>query len=755
MAMVVGQSIERIEGRSKVTGGTIYAADIQLPGTLYGRVLRSPVPHARITRLNVAAAREVPGVVCVLTAGDLPPTRFGRGVRDMPVLCGDVVRHVGDRVAAVAATSLDAATEAINLIEVEYEDLPAVFDPVAALEPGAPAIHPEFSSYPGATKLPEPRPANLHAHTRYDNGDVERGFAESDRVFEHAFRISPIHQGYLEPRACVVSIDVDGTVNVWTSNKSPFGTRDMIARTTGVDESRVVLHPVAIGGEFGGKGADVDEILAYWLAEKSGQPVKLVRRPADEFQGANYRHGAVITVKTGVKNDGRLWARHIRCVFDSGAYAAYRQGPDLGLIGITRAPGSYRIPHVRIEGLFVYTNNVPGGIMRAPGQPQSTFACESQIDIIAREMGIDPLEFRRRNLLQPGDELPMGRQARAYGGGVALQEVAAGEVLELLRRESGWDEPLPSGRGRGMAIADRGMAAGECGVVVSVDGEGHLRALVGIFDVGTGTHTVVRQVVADQLGVEPDKVEVVIGDTNTAPRDAGVGGSKHTYTAGTASVIACTELREQLARRVAGRLECAVEDLEFVNGGFQIRGHPESRAELLDEARQAAIEAGGVIQAEGQGPTQRPLMVSFSAAAAEVEVDRETGQVIVHKISGVLDVGQVVNPVLLAGQVNGGLIQGYGQGLIEEVQCSEGRVAGLNLGDYKLPNIADVPPLATAHPNTHGGLQPYGAKGVGELGVVAMPAAIANAVTAACGARVFTSPVTAERVLEALEGGAA
>ncbi len=750
-ATVIGRSVERIEGRTKVTGEATYAADVKLPGMLYARVLRSPVPHARITSIDTSAARALPGVVCVLTAADLPPARFGRGVRDMPVLCGEVVRHVGDRVAAVAAESLDIAAEALTLIEVEHEELPAVFDPQEALEPGAPAVHPDFGSYKGATTLPEPRPANLHAHTRFDKGDIDAAFAESDLIFEDTFRVAPIYQGYLEPRACVVSIDGNGTVNVWVSNKSPFPTRSQLAQMTGVEESSIVVHPVAIGGEFGGKGQDVDEVMAYWLAKHSARPVKLVRLQVDEFQGANFRHGAVITVRTGVKRDGRLWARHVRCLYDSGAYASYRQGPDLALIGPTRAAGSYRIPHARTECLIVYTNNTPGGIMRAPGQPQANFAAESQIDIIARELGMDPLEFRLLNALEPGDELPMGPQGRAFGGGVPLKASACKETLELVRRSLGWGQPLPPGRGRGLAIGDRGMAAGECGVVVSVDADGQVKALLGVFDVGTGTHTIVRQVVADQLGLEPEQVQVVIGDTSTAPRDAGVGGSKHTYTAGTASLLACEELRQRLAQRVAARFECALEDVEYADGGFNIRGHPESRVELLEAAREAAAEEGGVIQTRGQGPTERPPLISFVAAGAEVEVDRETGQVTVHRLVGVLDVGQPMNPVLLEGQIRGGLIQGFGHGVIEEVQRSEGRLATLSLADYKLPNIADVPPLETPRPDTRGGLMPYGAKGVGELGVVPVAAALANAVAAACGARVFESPVTAERVLAALE----
>ena len=413
---VIGQSVVRGEGPDKVTGRSIYAADISLPGMLWGKVLRSPFPHARIVSIDTAAAKAVPGVRAVITAADLPDSLVGRRLRDMPVLARDVVRFVGEKVAAVAAETEEAAEEALLLIDVEYEELDAVFDAHEAMEPDAPTLHSELSGYEG---LPQPESDinNVFAHITWGQGDVDEGFAEADLVFEHTFNAQLMHQAYIEPHACVVSVESacpelveGGQVQVWVNNKDPYPLREQLAAVWGIAEDSIVLHPCSIGGDFGGKGSFMDVPLCYHLSLHSGRPVKMVMDYIQELMAANPRHPATMTIRSGVKRDGTLVARQARVVFDSGAYGAFK--PTVYLRGADHLCGVYRIPHARIDSYMVYTNNVPKGHMRSPAKPQVVFAVEAHTDLVARGLGMDPYEFRQKNLLRNGDASPWATSGR-------------------------------------------------------------------------------------------------------------------------------------------------------------------------------------------------------------------------------------------------------------------------------------------------------------------------------------------------------
>ena len=423
---VIGQSIVRGEGPDKVTGKSVFAADVVLPGMLWGKALRSPFPHARIVSIDTAQARAVPGVHAVITAADLPEALVGRRLRDMPVLARDRVRFAGEKVAAVAADDLDAAEEALLLIDVEYEELPQVFDAEEAMTPGAPVLHSAMLAYQG---LPQPPSGldNVFAHITWGKGEVDQGFAESDLVFEHSYNAQLMHQAYIEPHACVVSVEPSGMVQAWVNNKDPYVLRGQLAAVWNIPEERIVLNPCNIGGDFGGKGSFMDVPLCYYLSLHSGRPVKMVMDYIQELMAANPRHPAVMTIKTGVKRDGTLWARQARVVFDSGAYGAFK--PTVYLRGADHLCGVYRIPHARIDSYMVYTNNVPKGHMRSPAKPQVVFAVESHMDMIARELEMDPLEFRLKNVLKEGDSSPVGprlaagtrrghAEARGRGGGL-------------------------------------------------------------------------------------------------------------------------------------------------------------------------------------------------------------------------------------------------------------------------------------------------------------------------------------------------
>ena len=698
---VLGAPIGRIEGPAKVTGSTLYAGDVHLPGMLWGMVLRSPYPHARIVSIDASAARNVPGVLAVITGKDAPGHYMGKILRDMPVLCWDRVRYVGDRVAAVAAETKEAAEEALRLIEVEYEELPAVFDPLEAMKPESPLLHEDATQYEG---FPMQRNAtdvhNGQTRLKWTKGDVEEGFAQADLVMEHTFRIPSRHQGYLEPYASVVDIDPDGRVQVWCSSKAPFRARIQLAQAVGLPEERIRVNVVAVGGDFGGKGDVRDVPVAYLLAEQTGRPVKIVMSYAEELTASNPSHPTVITVKSGVTRDGRLLARKVRTIHASGAYGAMK--PNAALSTWHYVGGGYAVQHSDFEFLQIYTNTTPGGYFRAPGAHQYSFAIECHTDILARELGMDPVQFRLKSIVGVGEEDGVGRKLRV---------ISARQVLDAAvgRSEA---EPAGSGPGygRGIAIFGRQIGGGAAGAVVTAEEDGSFSVISPTVDVGTGTHTIEQQMVADEMGVPLSRVRVRPGDTDSTPFDEGPRASRVTYTEGQAVFKACQQIKEMLADGASLPLTVRYEHDAF--------------------------------QAED--------VMYFSAQVAEVQVDQETGQVRVLRVITAHDVGKVINPIGHQGQINGGFVTGLGLAMTEELVSEEGRIINSHLGDYKLPNILDVPPLETLLVTTPGGLGPYEAKAIGELANNATAAAIANAVADASGARLFELPVTAERVYREL-----
>jgi CO/xanthine dehydrogenase Mo-binding subunit len=734
---VLGRAVPRAEGADKVGGRTLYAADVNLPGMLWGKILRSPHAHARIVRVDAEKARRAPGVRAVVTGAEIPHRYVGKAIRDMPVLCWDMVRFVGDRVAAVAADSPEQAEEALALIEVAYDELPAVFDPLEAMRPDAPLIHADVAAYDGA---PIKRLAldvrNGLTRLAWKKGDVERGFRESDLIFEHTFRVPARHQGYLEPHAAVVALDRDGKVNAWISAKNPFGVRLQTAKAVGVAESDITIQPINVGGEFGGKGDACDLPVAYFLAQKSGRPVKIVMSYAEELAAGNPAHPAVVTVKSGVMRDGRIVARAFRCVFAGGAYGANKANAALATWHYAGVP--YRVENAEIEFLHVYTNTVPGGYYRSPGSIATVFALESHTDLIARELGVDAAEFRMKNLLRDGD-------VDATGEKIAV--VRFPEVLKAALDAAGWKQPKTANRGRGIALFGRHISGGDTGVILTLESDGSLTLISPTVDQGAGTHTILRQLAAEAMEIPVEQVRVVLGDTDAAPRDSGARASRMTYVAGHAVAHACRELKKFLAAQAVTMLECTADEVEYGGGTFRLKEDPSQQVSL----RRIIARYGGcdVLVNENFPP---PDDVTYACAQiAEVEVNCETGAVSVVRFVTAHDVGTVINPVTHQGQIDGGFVMGMGQALMEEIVIDGGRVANASLGDYKLPTIADVPALETVLVHSGGGLGPYDAKSIGEFANNSPPAAIANAVADAVGVRLFDLPVTAEKVYHALK----
>ena len=740
----VGTPVKRGEGPDKVSGQTLYTADFNLPGLLWGKVLRSPLPHARIVSIDTSRAREVPGVHAVITGQDIPDRLVGRLLRDSPVLAKDRVRFVGEKVAAVAAENADAAEEALLLIDVEYEELPAVFDPPEAMEPSAPVLHPHMPSYVG---LPQPPSSinNVFAHNRWVKGDVAQGFRESDQVFEHTFSAQLMHQGYIEPHACMARVDDAGRVEMWVNNKAPFNLRSQLSAVWDMPEDRITLHPCSIGGDFGGKGSFMDAPLCYYLALHSGRPVKMVMDYLQELMAGNPRHPAVITVKTGVKNDGRLWAREAQVIFNSGAYGAFK--PRVYLGGADHLGGAYRVPHVSIDSFMVYTNNVPCGHMRAPAKPQVHFAVESHMDMIAEGLGLDPLEFRLRNVLKTGDETPTGG---------AWEEVKAEDTLRQAAQSSGWGVPKTrSNFGRGMAISDQPPGAGQSEARVAIDADGQVEIQIALWDTGTGAHTMLRQVVAEELTVPVEDVRVSALNTDAVAFDSGSGGSRVTYTAGQTALGAARDLKAKLVQRAAGLYETDEDRINLAHGSFQIHDTPVRTISLKEMTSLAVPDLEGAIVGEFTFAGTTSPVTSYCTQIAEVEVDTETGQVRVERIVTAHDVGTIINPLTHQGQIEGGVIQGLGYALMEELGTEEGRISTLTLGDYKMPTMPDIPKLETVLLESPSGPAPYQSKGIGESSNVPVAGAIANAVYDAVGVRITSLPITAEKVLRALKEKAA
>ncbi|HUK42655.1 MAG TPA: xanthine dehydrogenase family protein molybdopterin-binding subunit [Candidatus Acidoferrales bacterium] len=737
----VGIPTIRSDGEPKVTGATRYTADYTLPGIIWGKCLRSPFSHARIRGIDVERAKKIKGVFAILTAADLPAQLTGIVLKDMPVLASGRVRFVGERVAVVGAESPEIAEDALSRIEVDYEELPAVHDPLEAMAAGAPIIHESLRNYAGL-QLPLPEIPNLHSYVQWQKGNHEQGFAESDLVLEQTFKTQRVHQGYLEPHAAIVQIDSSDRILIRAPAKQPYVNKQHLAGWLGLDPEKVVFQIGFIGGDFGGKNTLMDIPLCYYLAKTTGRPVKMIMSYAEELSTANPRHASIIAIKTGVKKDGRLWARELKAVFNGGAYAGIKENATCNLPGARHGNGSYSIPHSMVQSFAVYTNCIPGGIMRGPGDLQVNFAVESHMDYVARQLGMDAYEFRRMNVLKRGDPLLHGPSLNGDMGVRVLESL--GQKLRSAATEK--KKPYV---GRGFALASRDINAGEANIEVALKEDGKAHILTTVSDTGTGAHTIFRQIVAEALKISPKEVEVNLGTTDTFPIDVRVIASLVTYLGGHAVHQAAFALRDQVVETAAAHFQCSPEDIELARGnalGPRKRTVPLSDLAVVASARNKPLIARGTMNVK-----ERVGAVCFFAQAAEVEVDPETGQLKVRKIISAHDVGTIINPLTHAGQVEGGMLQGFGFALTENLPDEEGKILTNNLGEYKLPNIQDIPKHETLYVRDNDGPGPFQAKPIGEHGAIPTAAAIANAVYDAIGVQITDLPITAEKIYRALQ----
>jgi CO/xanthine dehydrogenase Mo-binding subunit len=743
---VIGQRLPRMDGAGKVTGTTGFGTDFGLPGMLHAKLYRSPHAHARIVRINTEAARRMPGVRGVITAADVPCKRYGSFIKDMEVFASSKVVFIGQPVAGVVARTAEEAERAAAAIQVDYEPLPGVFDVEAALKEESPLVHEDLLSYQAVPIVR--RQGNISNRSMLRVGDVEAGFAQSVRIFTNRFETSMVHPGYTEPRAAVATYESDGRLTVWSNTQLPFEQQSTLADILLIPASQIRVICTTIGGGFGGKLRLGVEHYVALLAKNCGRPVKMVTTTEEEMIAAYPRQPVVIELKTGVTEDGRILAKQGRVIVDTGATSG--SGVGVGSSSALILSGPYKIPNLLIEGLSVYTNKTPTGSFRAPSGPQANFAVESQMDIIADAIGLDPLEFRLRNILRDGDTAPNGQ---------VLPKVSLEECLLKAADAIGWsDRKLGRGRAKGIACSWWTTTSGSSGVYVKITADGRVQLNTGCAEIGTGALTGACQVLAEDLGVNLSDVSVVSGDSASTPFDYGAQGSRTAFAVGNACRSAATRLKKDAIAIAARLLGVAEDGLSYGRGEVSGEGKSVTLARIAGHSQ---LSGGGLI---AHGTYIAPPTVydakrsehmvittlnspSFHAHAADLSVDPDTGEVLIHDYVVAQDVGFAINPMYIEGQIEGGVVQGLGQALYEEIVSHEGQVVNANLTDYKMPTCVDAPRIRSILVECPSENGPFGAKGVGEPPVIEPPATVANAIAAASGARVCKLPITAERIV--------
>ena len=736
----VGKDLTRVDVVSKLTGQATFGEDKTLSGgLLIGKILRSPHPHALIKSIDTSDAEAMPGVLAVATAADLPELRFGQYLKDEEYFARNKVCFVGQRVAAVAAETRELAEAALEKIRVEYEPLPALNDPFEAMADKAPVIHPDLMNYV-VVNAAAPAGGNICSENTLSRGEPDDAFASAHRVFEATYTTAMQHQAYIEPHVCLAEADADGHLTVYSSTQGQFGLRNLIAEVLGVPQNRVKVSTPDVGGGFGGKIAMKDEPAAAVLARKSGRPVRIVMTRHEDFLCGNPRAAFHTTIRTAVSEDMQMVGRTIDFVLDGGAHAL---GAVLMSWSLPQfAEGPYAIPNLRISSRCVYTNKANSSSFRAPGGPQANFALESETDRIAREMGWDPIAFRRKNLM------PEGHKNLA---GAPLTSVCVEETLDAAIKLAGYNPAKKSkgkNRGRGLGLGNWNVGGLSSGAVVKMNDDGSVNLISGVIDL-TGVNTALIQVVSEVLGVPAEKVTVKTLDTDSAPHATPSVGSQALKSMGLAAMKAAESVRGQLLRLAVEDLDAQPEHMEMGDGEVRLVADPGRKVDVKTLLKKAMMKEGPLVGYGSTGAFGR--LPSFCAHVADVEVDTETGQVKLLRFCASQDVGRAINPKLVDGQIQGGIAQGIGMALTEGLIYEGGYPRNAGFLDYKIPSALDLPMIETVLVEQPADVGPFGAKGVGEPPVVPVPAAIANAIYDAVGVRVTSLPITPEKLLKALK----
>ncbi len=740
---VVGTRPLRPDGVPKVTGLARFGADFSLPGMLWGKILRSPHAHARIRSINTSKAQALPGVKAVMSAADLPDHKFeyvGRGRADVNfwhatrnIMAREKALYEGHAVAAVAAVSKAVAEEALRLIEVDYEVLPHVIDVDEAMKPDAPLLFEDMITRD--VQPPPSKPSNISKRSELNLGDVGAGFASADEIVEMSFKTAPVHQGYIEPQACLARFDADGQAELWASSQGHFVIRVTTAKILGMNVGSLRVHPTEIGGGFGGKNAPSIEPVALVLARKSGHPVKIVLSREEVFKGCGPAAGSSMTVKIGVKKDGKIVAAEGLFKFQAGAFPT---SPVMN--GCMTAFSPYDIANVRSVGYDVVSNRPKTTAYRAPGSQIAAFAAESVMDMAATKLGMDPLEFRLKNIARPG--------ARTVGGAKLAHEGFA-QTIQALMKHPGYSAPLGKNQGRGVASGYWFNNGGESSAAVHINEDGTVLLSTGSADL-SGTRASMAMMAAETLGIAYEQVQSIVADTSSIGFSHLAAGSRTTFATGIAVVNVCKKVIDELRARAAMIWDIKVEDIVWADGCAK---RADKGAEVLTLRAIAAKRAatGGPIGAE-VSVNAGGFAPGFSTEMCDVEVDPETGQVKVLRFIVAQDVGRAIHPSYVEGQMQGSAAQGIGWALNEEyVYDASGRLENAGFLDYRIPVASDLPRIDTVLVEVPNPNHPYGAKGVGEVNFVPSIAAVANAVSNATGRRMNDLPLSPQKILRALE----
>jgi len=748
----VGKSPVRVDARSKVTGRAVFIEDMQMKGMLYGKVLRSKQAHARILGIDTSAAEALPGVRGVVTGRDIP-FLHGESLCDEPFLALGKVRYIGEGVAAVAAVDEATAEKALQLIKVEYEALPAVFDPEESARPDAPLLHEDLGTYKHAPGI-NPQPGtNICNHFQLRKGDVEKGFAEADHVFEDTITSGMQQHCTIEPHGAICLVDDEDRMTLWANNDSPYRCRSEISKALNIPNNHVrVIGAPYIGGNFGGKGGLKAEACAIALAWKiRNRPIRVIYTREEEFCSSIVRHPAVVHFKTGVKKDGTIVARKVTLYWATGGYA--EKGPTVCRFGGVSGPGPYNIANVSIDSYCVYTNRQVAGAMRGYGGAQSAWAYESHMNRIAQEMGLDPLEFRLRHVYKDGDRHNSGQVLFSEGLETCLKKVA---------EKMNWGQkPKENNRGRGIACMERAVKTPFASAAfVKVNEDATVEILSSTTEVGQGSETILCQMAAEELGVPLSWVRKATPDTAFTPFDASTTSSRSTFHMGNAVRTAAQDAREQIIKLAAQTMEANPKDLVIKGGKVFVKGAPQQAVPVADILKKhygssATVLGRGYYYPEMEVPGEyfSTYMIFWllGAHGVEVEVNRETGEVKVLKIYAAHDVGKAIHPSNCVAQLEGGVATGLGFALFEEYMYKDGEVLNPSFLHYKVPTALEVPEIESVLVEYAHKEGPYGAKGMGETNNVPLPPAIAGAIYDAVGVRIRSLPITPAKILEALK----
>ncbi len=752
---IAGTSVRRLDGVEKVTGTALYTGDVELAGMGYAKILRSAAPHAKIVKIDARKAESMPGVFAVLTRDDLAGlnSRYGAIYKDQSIVASDKVRYAGDPVAAVLAVDEMTAEQALNLIDVEYEDIPAMTTIEEAIAEGAPLVHDQWfgkaelrgSIYGAPEKF---KGTNICSHFGYARGDVTKAFQKAAHVFEDTFRFPKIQHYSMEPHVMVAHFESDH-LTVWSACQDPFGLRDHLAAIFSLSLSHVRIVVPYVGGGYGGKLYVKAEPIAAALSWKARRPVKLVMSASDSFKTVT-RHPARVRIKSGVTKDGRLVARECEIYMNTGAYAD--AGPRVTQKAGYRALGPYRIPDAKIDAYCVYTNTVPAGAFRGFGSVQVAWAYESHTDLIAERLKMDPLDFRLKNILKKGEE---------YTPGDTPVDCDLKEGLLKVAKALDWKSRSKPNTGKGLSVClkDAGGTFKIAGAMVKMSSDGSVVLLTGTVEVGQGSKTALSQVVAEELSLGLDRISVAQLDTNVTPYDVSTSASSSMTVMGLAVQRAARDAKQQLLDAAAKVMGCKVAEIKIKDGKVHgKRGKALSYGNVITEF--FGSKAGEIV---GRG-IYRDLKTKKAAlgatttfwevgwGGAEVEVDRDTGAVHLKKYVSVADVGRAINPIQCEGQDEGGVMFGLGHTLFEEMIYEDGQLLNPNLVDYRVPTFGDLPDEFTSTLiENENGPGPFGAKGMGEGGLLPVASAIANAIARAVGVRFYNLPITPEKVWRALK----